>query len=348
VLLGAFRDLPALRKREEARMRRGGEGYGDRSDEEEEDGKYTKGNEEDYGGEEEDEEEEQEEQGEEEDWQEDLSVALEERGRALDVLKQCAEEYERKWSLKLGRMRERGGEGSGDRSAGLALLPEREREDLFTLWYRMRRCFEMYGDVQDRVDRLLLCMARDMKLETPSGVIPKEPVAVSVLRERRRQYEEQNPPRSWEQRLFEDLVEDLPDRTPFHLYRAAAAAAAAADNADADNAGAGAAGSTADASSVRRLRKLSSRDQAVLQEKLRHVNAFHDDVKARVNYVAEAIIGRHVLKELVREMKHCYERQVPRSQWVEPLKKYQMLHTMLVENCQVGNTIKFFDKKTTT
>ena len=43
-------------------------------------------------------------------------------------------------------------------------------------------------------------------------------------------------------------------------------------------------------------------------------------------------------------MRYCCEREVPQARWVEALKRYKMLYTMLVDRCEVGNSVKFFAK----
>lgn len=282
------------------------------------------------------------------DWEEELPAALEQLQRIGALLEETRGEYERKWKLKLGRMKERGGEGSGDRSAELAKLPMSEREALFSLWYAMRRAFELYADTQDRVDTLLLCMARDKGItETPDGYpMPTLPRAVRVLRQVEERRREENPPRIWEHRLYEDLIESLPDRTPFSRMREVAHVM---EGEDSHNSGCGG------GDGGKQTKKQHTyggggpatpqgHAKARMQERLGHVKNFHAEVQRRVHYVAEAIIGRHVLKDLVKEMRYCCEREVPQARWVEALKRYKMLYTMLVDRCEVGNSVKFFAK----
>ena len=79
-------------------------------------------------------------------------------------------------------------------------------------------------------------------------------------------------------------------------------------------------------------------------ERERVIDEFHDAVDSRVEYVAEAIIGQHLLRDLVVSMRECCSKKdQPRAKWVKVFKEYRTVHALLVDRAKKGSSVKFLN-----
>jgi len=221
------------------------------------------------------------------------------------------------WSLKLDRLRTAGGSDRFGYGAQLAQLQQSERDELFCMWYRSRRLFDIYGALRDRLEAI----DPDPQMAPAQELSVAMERALAAVEKEEREEQEADPTSLRGKKLFADLLESLPSRAPLEHFLP---------------------------EEVLPGTMPRTRNHRVPHPQKMEVDAFHDAVKSRVEYLVENLLGNTLLKDLVQDLRQVCEQEagddLSRSGWVSLLKKYKIVYSMLVDQAQSASSVKLLNR----
>ncbi len=221
-----------------------------------------------------------------------------------DDLMEVKQRYDRLWSLKLERLLASGDGSNMARASRLGSLQDSEKEELFRLWYRSRRLFEIYGDLRDRLDQVdpMEGSAGDSDPLEPSQAAQEEDEAHLDPAIRR------------VNKLYGDLIGSLPSRTPLahHVLRPP-------------------------------RRKFGQKLHPHPHEAEINAfhDAVRSRAEFFVETILGSTQLRDLVQDM-RQV--CSQENTSRSAWVAVLKKYRLVYSMLVDRARTTSSVKFLNK----
>ena len=271
--------------------------------------------------------------------------------------------YDRRWAKRFAQMK--------DQYVEIGRLNMMEKHELLCIWYNLRTTFERYCKCVDGLDSLLLEVYaegafddvlpnKDKNEDKDKGEDdgksggeneegkrskvdekeaqndpPLEPPAVTLTRLEQREMESLFPPRSWEERLFEDLIQSLPGSTPLEVYKAGEVPRGMINRSS---------GADEVLQTQKRPPLSSKRMPPELVKDLEIVEEHHSRVKDQVLGVAEAIARKFVLPVLKLEEKYCEENDVPQARRQQLKENYRGLNDILAHRKR-GDNIRFLTNR---